>query len=111
MSFTQTITDVINFADIAGKQNAESVRSNLEYYLTTLSDDELIMLETFMYFGRDAEDMHENDIISYREVIDHNKDSAKQQITDLAISGHLTKFLKAGLAKAANLNIDIDTLI
>lgn len=111
MSFTRTITDAINLADIANKKNTITDRSIWEGYLDALSDDELIMLETFMYFGRDTEDMHANDIAGYRKVIDHNRNSARQQIIDLAISGHIANFLRAGLTKSANLNIDIDTLI
>ncbi len=111
MSFTQTITDVTNFSELAGKQSTESARSNLEYYLATLSDDELIMLETFMYFGRDAEDMHENDIVGYREVIDHNRESAMLHLTDKAFSNVLAKYLRDATTKAKQLNVDIDTLV
>lgn len=111
MAFTQTITDVINFADMADNNNTTTDRAVWESHLDSLSDDELIMLETFMYFGRDSEDMHENDIAGYRKVIDHNRESAKLHITDLAVSGHLANYLRAGLTKSANLNIDIDTLV
>ena len=69
------------------------------------------MLATFMYFGRDSEDEHENDIAGYRDVLDLDGESAKALVADKAVSGHLAKYLKAGLTKAASLNIDIDTLI
>ena len=59
-----------------------------------------------MYFGRDSEDMHKNDIAGYRDVIDHNRDSAKVHVADIAVSGHLAKYLEAGLTKSANLNIE-----
>ena len=48
MSFTQTITDVINFADKADKNNTTTDRSNWEAYLANLPDEELRIRETFM---------------------------------------------------------------
>ena len=111
MPFNQTIIDTISFADIANKNNTTTDRSIWEGYLDALPDDELIMLETFMYFGRDTEDMHENDIAGYRGVIDHNRTNASQHITDLAISGHLANYLRDALTKSVNLNVDIDSLV
>jgi hypothetical protein len=111
MAFTQIINDFIDFANTAKKNNTTINRAIWERYLDSLSDDELIMLETFMYFGRDSEDSHNNDIVGYRKELDHDRDSAKVHIADKAVSGHLAKYLKAGLTKSASLNIDIDTLI
>lgn len=111
MSFSQTITDVINFADKADKNNTMTDRSIWEVYLANLPDDELIMLETFMYFGRDTEDMHENDIVGYREVIDHNRESAMLHLTDKVFSNVLAKYLRDATTKAKQLNFDIDTLV
>ena len=73
-NITQIIVDVIHLADTIDKHDTQSNRSNLEKYLDDLSDDELIKLEAFMYFGRNPE----KDIVGYREFIDHSRKDADQ---------------------------------
>ena len=111
MSFTQTITDAINMADIASKNNTMKDRSIWDRYLDALPDDELKMLKAFMYFGRNAEEISADAIVGNRDVLSHNRVDSSRHITDIAVSGYLATYLRDGLAKSANLNIDIDKLI
>jgi len=73
-------------------------------YLDDLSDDELIKLEAFMYFGCNPE----KDIVDYREFLDHSRKDANQQLTDKAFSGVLSGYLNDALTKSAILGIDIE---
>ena len=104
ITLTKIIVDVIHLADTIDKHDTQSNRSNLEKYLDDLSDDELIKLEAFMYFGRDPE----KEIVGYREFIDHSRKDANQQLTDKAFSGVLSGYLNDALTKSAALDIDIE---
>jgi hypothetical protein len=104
---TQIIVDVIHLADTIDRHDTQSNRSNLVKYFDNLSDDELIKLEAFMYFGRNLE----KNIVGYREFIGHSRKDANQQLTDKAFSGVLSGYLNDALIKSAALDIDIEEQI
>jgi len=111
MKFTEIIANVISFAHSAAKNNTATNPAIWESHLNSLSDDELIMLATFMYFGRDSEDIHENDIAGYRNDLDLSRDRAMLHLVQIAASEQIEKYLRAGLTKASNQNIDINSLV
>ena len=111
MPLTKIIDGAIDLAE-SGHENGRTVdRAVWTDYLKSLSDDEVIWLETLMYFGRDTEDMHQNDVSGYRGVIGHSRSDASLHITDIAVSGHLSTYLNDALAKCSALSIEVDSLI
>lgn len=93
-------------------KEAESLCNDLTDYLNNLSSDEVRKLETVMYFGRDREDDHENDIPAYHDKL-HPTDFDKSDIIRNIIEKYPSLELYFGDAykKAAELSIDLETII
>ena len=93
-------------------KEAESLRNDLTDYLNTLSSDEVRKLETVMYFGRDREDDHENDIPAYHTKL-HPTGFDKSDIIRNIIDKYssLELYFSDACKKAADLSIDLETII
>jgi hypothetical protein len=91
---------------------ANGLCDNLAEYLNNLSSEEIRKLETVMYFGRDGEDDHENDIPAYHDKL-HPTDLDKSDIIRNIIEKYpaLELYFSDAYKKAAELSIDLETII
>ena len=93
-------------------KEAESLRNDLTDYLNNLSSEEIRKLETVMYFGRDREDDHGNDLSAYHDKL-HPTDFDKSDIIRNIIEKYpsLELYFSDAYKKAAELSIDLETII
>ena len=91
---------------------AEGLSNDLTDYLNSLSSDEIRKLETVMYFGRDSEDDHGNDLSAYHAKL-HPTDLEKSDIIRNIIEKYpsLELYFSDAYKKAAELSIDLETII
>ena len=91
---------------------SEGLRKKLNDYLNTLSNEDLGKLETVMYFGRDPEDVHENDISDYHKQLHSPGFDKKNIIRNIGgITSSLGLYFSDAYKKAAQLSIDLETII
>ncbi len=93
-------------------KEAESLRNDLTDYLNNLSGEEIRKLETVMYFGRDREDDHGNDLSAYHAKL-HPTDLDKSDIIRNIIEKYpsLELYFSDAFKKAEVLSIDLETII
>jgi len=93
-------------------KEANGLRDNLADYLNNLSSDEIRKLETVMYFGRDSEDDHGNDLPAYHAKL-HPTDFDKSDIIRNIIEKYssLESYFREAYKKAARLSIDLEIII
>lgn len=91
---------------------AKGLCDNLAEYLNNLSSEEIRKLETVMYFGRDGEDDHENDIPAYHAKL-HPTGSDKSDIIRNIIEKYpsLELCFSDAYKKASELSIDLETIV
>ena len=93
-------------------KEADGLRNKLNDYLNTLSNEDLGKLETVMYFGRDPEDVHENDISDYHKQLHSSGFDKKNIIRNIGgITSSLGLYFSDAYKKAAQLSIDLETII
>ena len=93
-------------------KEAEGLRNDLTDYLNNLSSDEVRKLETVMYYGRDSEYDHGNDIPAYHIEL-HPTGFDKSDIIRNIIEKYpsLELYFSDAYKKATELSIDLETII
>lgn len=81
----------------------------LKRYLDLLDEAELSRLETIMYFGRDPEDVHGNDLADFRRMLAKNSARKKDMVRNMAEKVMaLEVYFSQAIAKSKKLDLDLD---
>lgn len=91
---------------------ARSLENSLKTYLNTLSIETLGKLETIMYFGRDSEDIHNNDIPEFHQEIHPegiNRTDVVRNISEKRPA--LETYFNDAKRKADDLSINLENII
>jgi len=96
----------------AYRKEVSSLRDDLKEYLNSLSTEQVGMIETIMYFGRDPEDVHGNDIKEYHSRLHSNGIDKKGSIRNICEKSlALETYLNSAKTKAAQLKLDLDSFV
>ncbi len=105
MDFAQIIQRVIDVAEEANAEGGRASEEDLARYLKNLSEENVLKLQTFMYFGAaDQDDIHE----LHEHLTGMTKGQSDAVDTMVAKRLNLPSNLRKALDKSKNLGIDIE---
>lgn len=93
-------------------KDAKGLRDNLNEYLNSLSEEVVTKLETVMYFGRDSEDVHGNDLPALHKQLHPSKLDKADSIRNIGEKTmSLEIYFNSAKDKAEQLSIDLENII
>jgi hypothetical protein len=98
-----------NPAHISYMADAIKLSDPLKKYLESLDQGELMRLETIMYFGRDPEDVHGNNLSQFKKMLSKTSSSKEEIVRNMSEKAMaLELYFSQAFDKAQKLGLDLN---